>query len=156
MIRMDTATYSESVIWTPNLGSAASSGPMQNAITYMVRPTIAPRYSSTITVFISTGSIQLLVGPASRGSCEQMKVRSSTRATSSGSDVHQKELGFFGSRTKVPLSTRSVVSLRHSSSEPSHQTTASGVVRSATVWTQSRTVVAVVGAVSRPVMLAMV
>ena len=32
--------------------------------------------------FISAGSIQLLVGPASAGSTEQMKVRSSTRATS--------------------------------------------------------------------------
>src|SRR5271166_456968 len=156
MICMETATYSESVIWTPNLGSAASSGPMQNAITYMVRPAIAPRNSSVITVFMSMGSIQLLVGPASEESWEQMKVRSSTRATSSGSDVHQKELGFFDSATKVPLSTRSVVSLRHSRSEPSHQTTVSGVVRSATVWTQSMTALAVVGALSRPVMLAVV
>ena len=65
MICMETATYSESVIWTPNLGSAASRGPMQKAITYMVRPAMAPRYSSVITVFMSTGSIQLLVGPAS-------------------------------------------------------------------------------------------
>ena len=56
--------------------------------------------------FISSGSIQLLVGPASsRG--EQMNVRSSTRATSSGSDAAQNELGFFSSssRTKVPAST---------------------------------------------------
>src|ERR1700694_1099041 len=113
MICMETATYSESVTRTPYLGSTASSGPMQNAMTYIVRPAIAPRYSSVITVFMSTGSIQLLVGPASEGCCEQMEVRSSTRATSSGSDVHQKELGFFDSGTKVPLSTRSVVSLRH-------------------------------------------
>ena len=66
MICMETATYSESVTCTPYLGSAASRGPMQNAITYMVRPAIAPRYSSVITVFMSTGSIQLLVGPALR------------------------------------------------------------------------------------------
>jgi hypothetical protein len=45
---------------------------MQNAITYMVRPAMAPRYSSVIMVFMSTGSIQLLVGPASEGSSEQM------------------------------------------------------------------------------------
>ena len=43
MICIETATYSESVTCTPNLGSAASSGPMQNAITYIVRPAIAPR-----------------------------------------------------------------------------------------------------------------
>ena len=35
--------------------------------------------------FISSGFIQLLVGPAFRSSFEQMKVWSSTRATSSGS-----------------------------------------------------------------------
>ena len=38
---------------------------------------------------ISPGSIQLLVGPASASSTEQMKVRSSTRATSVGSEAHQ-------------------------------------------------------------------
>ena len=37
--------------------------------------------------FISFGSIQLLVGPASFSSTEQMKVRSSTRATSVGSEA---------------------------------------------------------------------
>ena len=37
--------------------------------------------------FISSGSIQLLVGPASFSSTEQMKVRSSTRATSVGSEA---------------------------------------------------------------------
>jgi hypothetical protein len=35
--------------------------------------------------FISSGAIQLLVGPQSFSSTEQMKVRSSTRATSVGS-----------------------------------------------------------------------
>ncbi len=43
MICIETATYSESVIWTPNFGSGASRGPMQNAMTYIVRPAIAPR-----------------------------------------------------------------------------------------------------------------
>ena len=37
--------------------------------------------------FISCGSIQLLVGPASFSSTLQMKVRSSTRATSVGSEA---------------------------------------------------------------------
>ena len=45
--------------------------------------------------FISAGAIQLLVGPASASSTEQMKVRSSTRATSDGSVRAQNELGFF-------------------------------------------------------------
>ena len=39
-------------------------------------------------VFMSSGAIQLLVGPASFSSTEQMKVRSSTRATSLGSEAH--------------------------------------------------------------------
>ena len=42
---------------------------------------------------MSTGSIQLLVGPASAWCWEQMNVRSSTRATSSGSEAHQNEFG---------------------------------------------------------------
>ena len=58
---------------------------MQNGMTYIVRPRMQPRYSSVIVCFISAGAIQLLVGPASASSTEQMKVRSSTRATSVGS-----------------------------------------------------------------------
>ena len=94
MIRMDATTYSESVISTPSIGFSAVVGPMQNGMTYMVRPRMHPRYSSVITAFISAGSHQLLVTPASDSSNEQMKVRSSTRATSSGSDAAQKEFGF--------------------------------------------------------------
>lgn len=44
--------------------------------------------------FISAGSIQLLVTPASASLTEQMKVRSSTRATSSGSEAAWNEFGF--------------------------------------------------------------
>ena len=55
--------------------------------------------------FISAGAIQLFVGPASDSSTEQIKVLSSTRATSVGLDAHQKELGFFLSGTSVPEST---------------------------------------------------
>ena len=86
IVRMDTTTYSESVISTPSLGSSAPSGPMQNGTTYMVRPRIQPRYRSVMMPRISAGSIQLLVGPASISRSEQMKVRDSTRATSDGSD----------------------------------------------------------------------
>jgi len=84
--RIETTTYSESVISTPSLGSSAPSGPMQNGTTYMVRPRIQPRYSSVMVARISSGAIQLLVGPASISRSEQMKVRDSTRATSEGVD----------------------------------------------------------------------
>ena len=43
MIRMLATTYGESVISTPNIGFGASSGPMQNGTTYMVRPRMQPR-----------------------------------------------------------------------------------------------------------------
>src|SRR3954454_2992929 len=72
MVRIDTTTYSESVISTPSLGSSAPSGPMQNGTTYMVRPRIQPRYRSLIVDRISLGSFQLLVGPASISRSEQM------------------------------------------------------------------------------------
>src|SRR5919198_1876783 len=115
MIFIEATTYSESVISTPRNGSSASSGPMQNGITYIVRPRIQPRYSSVMVAFISAGSIQLLVGPASDSSSEQMKVRSSTRATSSGSDAAQNEFGFFLSLslTNVPASTSAFVIRSH-------------------------------------------
>src|SRR6476620_5924270 len=103
--RMETTTYSESVSSTPNIGFSASTGPMQNGMTYIVRPRMHPRYSSVMTAFISPGSIQLLVGPASASSTEQMKVRSSTRATSLGSDAQWDEFGLASSLVKVPAST---------------------------------------------------
>src|SRR3712207_3240579 len=148
--RMETTTYSESVSSTPNIGFSASTGPMQNGMTYIVRPRMHPRYSSVMTAFISPGSIQLLVGPASASSTEQMKVRSSTRATSDGSEAHQKELGFLSRRVKVPAATSFSVSRFHSSSLPSTQTTSSGVVSSAISRTQASRRACVVGALSRP------
>ena len=57
-----------------------------NGTTYIVRPRIAPANLSSSTSRISAGSRQLFVGPASSSACEQMNVRSSTRATSPGSD----------------------------------------------------------------------
>src|SRR6059058_1612449 len=148
--RMETTTYSESVSSTPNIGFSASTGPMQNGITYMVRPRMHPRYSSVMTDFISAGSIQLLVGPASASSTEQMKVRSSTRATSRGSEAQWNELGLAVSRVKVPASTSFCVSRSHSSSLPSTQTTWSGVVSSAISCTHANRRAWVVGALSRP------
>ena len=152
MIFMDATTYSESVISTPSIGGVASSGPMQNGMTNIVRPRMHPRYSSVIVVFISAGATQLLVGPAPDSSAEQMKVRSSTRATSSGSEAAQNELGFFASfsLTNVPAATSCEVTRSHSSSYPSHHTTRSGVVSSATSCTQASNTVFPVGAWSMP------
>jgi hypothetical protein len=62
------------------------SGPMLNGTTYIVRPRMAPRKSPSSSSFISAGARQWLVGPASISRSLQMKVRSSTRATSPGSD----------------------------------------------------------------------
>ena len=56
MIRIEATTYSESVISTPSIGFSAVVGPMQNGMTYMVRPRMHPRYSSVIIAFISAGS----------------------------------------------------------------------------------------------------
>ena len=94
--------------------------------------------------------------PASASSTEQMNVRSSTRATSDGSVRAQNEfglmLGFSG--TMVPASTSSAVSRCHSSVDPSHHTTASGVVSSAISRTHARSRGWVVGAVFNPAVTA--
>ena len=89
MMRMLTTTYGESVSWTPIWAMGEPIGPMLNGMTYMVRPRMDPRKSASMRNFISSGSIQLLVGPASFLFFEQMKVRLSTRATSRGSDRHR-------------------------------------------------------------------
>ena len=133
MIRIETATYGESVISTPSWEMLPPSGPMQNGMTYMVRPRMRPSKISANVSRISSGAIQLLVGPASCSRSEQMNVRSSTRATSPGSDAHQKLFGRSSgfSRLNVPFSTSRLVSRSHSACEPSHHTTASGLVSSA-------------------------
>src|SRR6185295_1086821 len=109
------------------------SGPMLKGTTYMVRPRMQPlkRPSSVARIFL--GSTQLLVGPASVSDCEQMKVRSSTRATSEGSDHARYELGrsFSFSLRNVPALTRSAQSRSYSASDPSHQWMRSGCVRPA-------------------------
>jgi hypothetical protein len=62
------------------------SGPIENGTTYIVRPRIEPLNRPLRTSRISVGSRQLLVGPASSSLSEQIKVRSSTLATSPGSE----------------------------------------------------------------------
>jgi len=80
---------------------------MLKGMTYRVRPRMQPLNSSFSLVRISAGGAQLLVGPASSLTSEQMKVRSSTRATSDGWERARKELGRFSgfSRVKVPDAT---------------------------------------------------
>jgi len=107
---------------------------MQYGTTYIVRPRMLPRNRSVISPRMTSGSRQLLVGPASSSFAEQMNVRDSTRATSFGSDWARNELGFFASSslTKVPEATISAVRRSHSAAEPSAKTTRSGWVSSAT------------------------
>ena len=61
-------------------------GPMEKGSTYMVRPRMEPVKSCFIRLRMTKGSSQLLVGPALSLEREQMKVRSSTRATSVGTE----------------------------------------------------------------------
>ncbi len=55
-------------------------------MTYNVRPLMHPVNRRMRVFFMSTGSTQLLVGPASSALQKQMNVRSSVRATSEGSE----------------------------------------------------------------------
>src|SRR3984885_10909625 len=98
-------------------------GPIEKGTTYIVRPRIEPLNRPVRVERISFGSAQLLVGPASVSSVEQMKVRPSTRATSAGSDKARKESGRLASdrRSNVPLSISSWHRRSYSSIEPSHQ-----------------------------------
>ena len=79
-------TYGESEISTPIFAMSDPIGPMLNGMTYIVRPFIQPVNNLFNVSLISAGSHQLLVGPASSSFSEQIKVRSSTRATSAGTE----------------------------------------------------------------------
>ena len=128
MTCIEAATYAESVISTPSWEIGEPIGPMQNGTTYMTRPAMQPANSSAKVARIRAGAIQLLVGPASSSCSEQMNVRSSTRATSEGSDDAAKLPGRSSglSRVSVPRSTSRPVRSCHSRCEPSHQWTAAG------------------------------
>src|SRR5438132_12903325 len=104
---------------------------MLKGITYMVRPRMQPSNRPCRVSFISLGYTQLLVGPASVLLREQMKVRSSTRATSLGSERARKLLGRFSglSRMKVPDATICSHRRSYSACEPSHHWTRSGLHR---------------------------
>ena len=86
MIRMLTATYGESVSSTPMCAIGEPSGPMQNGMTYIVRPRMQPSKSAVEALPSSRSGSTPVVGRAGvvLARREQMKVRSSTRATSLG------------------------------------------------------------------------
>jgi hypothetical protein len=90
--------------------------------------------------FISSGSRQLLFGPASSSCFEQMKVRSSTRATSAGSESTRKLPGRLAesSGRAVPPATSSRSISSYSSRLPSHQRTWSGWQSAWTSFTQAK------------------
>src|SRR5262245_66016901 len=67
-------TYGESLSSTPILAIGEPTGPMLYGITYMVRPFMAPANRVLSVAFISAGSRQWLVGPASSFEREQMNV----------------------------------------------------------------------------------
>src|SRR5215471_7299010 len=101
---------------------------MLNGITYIVRPHMQPSNKLLSVSFISLGLSQLLVGPASLLLKEQMKVRSSTRATSLGSERARKLLGRFSALSRISVPALTICSHRraYSSCDPSPQYTWSG------------------------------
>src|SRR5665213_4347461 len=86
MVRILTTTYGLSVISTPICAMGLPIGPIEKGTTYIVRPFMQPLNTPWSFLRIDAGSSQLFVGPASVFTAEQMKVRSSTRATSEGSE----------------------------------------------------------------------
>src|SRR6185312_1857837 len=98
-----------------------SMGPMLKGKTYIARPRMQPLKRFFSVRRISKGFTQLLVGPALSFDSEQMKVRSSTRATSLGSERARKHPGHKSSFSfvKEPLATISRQSLSYSACEPS-------------------------------------
>jgi len=116
------------------------SGPMLKGMTYSVRPRMQPSNKPRSVARISRGGTQLFVGPASALLALQMKVRSSTRATSPGSERARKLPGrrAGSSRVKVPDATSPAHSASYSACEPSHQWTRSGRQSAAISATQAR------------------
>jgi len=87
--------------------------------------------------FIASGATQLLVGPASCLWMLQMKVRSSTRATSLGSDSARKLPGrLVGSGLERAARDQRLAERVIFGCEPSHQWMRSGRVSAATCPTQ--------------------
>ncbi len=137
---MLTTTYGLSESSMPMCEMWLPIGPIENGTTYIVRPRMQPSKSRSSVLRISAGATQLLVGPASSSFSLQMNVRSSTRATSDGSDSARKLLGRSTGfrRFSVPETTISSHSRSYSASLPSHQTMRSGFVSLAMSRTHAR------------------
>src|SRR5436309_15784325 len=107
----------------------------------MVRPRIAPFSSPCNFEYVSAGSDQLLVGPASSFVGVQMNVNCSTRATSFGFERCKYECGSFVSFNfnKTFCFNDSETRNSFSAFEPSHQKIFSGWLSNSTSCTQSRT-----------------
>src|SRR5947209_15078325 len=107
----------------------------------MVRPPIAPFSSPYNFEYVSAGSDQLFVGPASSLVGVQMNVTFSTRATSFGLERCRYERGTFFSFSLIRTFWLSDSAIKNSCSrsEPSHQKMFSGSVSVAISCTQSST-----------------
>src|SRR3990172_10387646 len=120
MICMLQTTYGLSVTSIPIFEIGEPMGPMEKGITYMVRPFMQPLYKANIVLLSSSGAIQLFVGPAFSFKEVLIKVRSSTRATSLGSDRNRKLLGRFFSTVALPLAIICAIIRSYSSFVPLH------------------------------------
>src|SRR5215472_7896744 len=138
MMRMLATTYGLSVTSTPTLLIGEVTGPIMYGTTYMVRPRMAPSKSAPTLCFAASGSIQLLVGPASSLAREQIKVRCSVRATSFTELRWRLQFGYVFSFSVMESPARSISSVmrRYSVSEPSQYTMRSGLVSLAASSTQ--------------------
>jgi hypothetical protein len=127
MMRMLTATYGLSLSSTPMWAMGEPSGPMLNGTTYIVRPFMQPLNSalSPLQQRAHLGRRHPVVGGAGVVLllALQMKVRSSTRATSLGSLSARKLFGRLAgfSFLKVPASTSCWHRRSYSAWLPSHQ-----------------------------------
>src|SRR5207248_10915787 len=92
-------------------------------------------------VYVSPGSDQLLVGPASSFVGVQTNVNCSTRATSFGFERYKYECGTFSWFSSIKIFCLSDSAFRNSfyRSEPSHEKIFSGCVIAAISLTQSST-----------------
>jgi hypothetical protein len=83
IIAMLSATYGESVVWTPRRAIGEPMGPIENGMTYRSASHRPARRSR-----IACGWATLFVGAASASFAEEMKVRDSTLATLRGSSTY--------------------------------------------------------------------
>ena len=138
---MLTTTYGESVTWTPTCESGPPTGPIENGTTYIVRPRMLPANTPSSSARIADG-----LAPVVRRAGVGLVARADERARLDARDVVGVGAGEVAARAQRRVereeragATICATSARRSSSEPSHQTTASGSVSSATASTHAWT-----------------